>query len=126
MWLAERGLETLEDQAVVHESEALLEREQLRQHGAQERRIVAALRELPRPEPAGHLLGGRDVDAQSDEGGVEAAAAAAHDHVDPDPLALENLEEPERRGALDAPGANDQGDAATHAGKLATAESTSG
>src|SRR5262249_53746226 len=100
------------------------------------RAVVAPAGQPPGPRPPGHGLRGRDVVAQRDQRGVEAAAAASHDHVHADAFSLEDLQEPEGGGALDAAGSEDDGHAGTvlfrrghrpgYAGKLATAASTSG
>ncbi len=133
---SERNLEPVQDQTVVDQAEALSKREDLRQNRPQEREIVAPFREFPRPEPPRHLFGGVDVDPERDERGIDAAAAASDDQVDADAFPVEDLLESERRRALDAPRPDDERDAAApppsrslrdaQAGKLATAEPTSG
>src|SRR5439155_6384110 len=133
--LSESNPKAVQDQAIVHETEALPEREDLGQHRAEQRGIVPPLRELARPEPAGDLFRGPDVDAEGDERGIHAAAAATDDQVHSDAFAVQHLLETQSRRALDAPGADDERDApvrgrrrpgGNQAGKLATAESTSG
>src|SRR6266540_963136 len=135
--LAERRPQALEDQSVVDHAEALVEAEDPREEDGEERAVALAARQLLRPEPAGHRLRGLDVVSQGDERRVEAPAAASNDHVDADPLALQDLQQSERGGALDAARAQDHRDprtyplpglpgASAHAGKLATADSMSG
>src|SRR5690606_4351742 len=97
------------------------------EHGAP----VAAQRHLRRPQLAREALAGLGVVAQRHHRGIDAAAAAAYDHVDVDGLAAQHLPQPQRGGALHRARADDDGDAlalarrrAHSAPKLSTASST--
>jgi hypothetical protein len=110
--VAEGRVQPLHHEPVVAQTEAGVETEQPRKRGLQPGATVMLVRDGAGPQLLRHLRGFRGAATRSEHGGVKAARAASDEHVDRDAGAVQDIDEPQRSGTLDAARADDDGDTA--------------